>query len=234
MASLKLEAVLLDAGGTLFRERTSRAAIYAEAARAAGCDETDQAMHERMKRAHAAMPREWRGAFRYTEAWFEGFIERIFRDELGLGADTVAATRDRLFARFADASSYRLHVGARELLDALAKQRLTVGIVSNWSERLPALLESLELDEHLDFVVCSAIERLEKPDSAIFELALARAGVGPERALHAGNDPVNDLRGAHEAGIDAVLVDHEDGPHQTGFPRVKDLSELGRWIEDRT
>ena len=33
------------------------------------------------------------------------------------------------------------------------------------------------------------------------------AGVGRDRAVMVGNDPVSDVRGAARAGIDAVLVD---------------------------
>ena len=35
------------------------------------------------------------------------------------------------------------------------------------------------------------------------------AGVSRERAVHVGNDPVSDVRGASSCGIDAVLIDRE-------------------------
>jgi FMN phosphatase YigB (HAD superfamily) len=52
-----------------------------------------------------------------------------------------------------------------------------VGLISNWSPRLPKLLADLRISERVDFVLCSAIERAEKPDAALFERALARANV---------------------------------------------------------
>ncbi|MDQ3792189.1 MAG: HAD-IA family hydrolase, partial [Actinomycetota bacterium] len=60
---------------------------------------------------------------------------------------------------------------------------------------------------YFDGVVVSAVSGFEKPDPRLFEEALETSGVGRERAIHVGNDPVADVRGAAEAGIDTVLVD---------------------------
>ena len=54
-----------------------------------------------------------------------------------------------------------------------------------------------------------AVLRLEKPERAIFDAAVRRAGVPAELCLHAGDKVDRDARGALAAGIPAVLVDHE-------------------------
>jgi putative hydrolase of the HAD superfamily len=206
---MPLGAVFLDLGNTLLRERTSRAELYAEEGARAGLSIDAAAMSVSMQRAHAELPREVAGSFRYSDAWFRAFQRRIFVDELGLAPARFEPLSARLFRRFEEADTFVLYPGARELLAALRARGLVLGLVSNWSEGLPRLLASLDLLTAFDFVLGSAAERLEKPERGLFELALRRAGVPRERCLHAGDQLELDARGALAAGIAAVLVDHE-------------------------
>lgn len=231
-APARLAAVFLDAGGTLLRERSSRAAIYAEAAREAGLDVGELEMRERMYRIHAALPRSVGPHFRYSRGWFRAFIEGLFVGELGLPPGRLPPLAERLFERFADPGTYTLLPGAAGLVEGLARRDLCVAVVSNWSEALPGLLQGLGLARHLRFSVVSALEGCEKPEPEIFERALARAGVPPSLALHAGNDVERDVRGARAAGILPVLVNGMAPPSEA-CARAADLFELERLIAER-
>jgi putative hydrolase of the HAD superfamily len=234
---MSVAAVFLDLGGTLLREVPSRAEIYAEEARQAGLALSAAEMGTSMARAHAALPREIGGAFRYSDPWFRAFQWRIFVEEQGLAPERFPQLSERLFARFEAAATFRLQPGTHALLAALRAERLRIGLVSNWSERLPRLLRALELDSAFDFVLGSASVRLEKPDPALFALAVARAGVPPERCLHAGDHVERDALGALRAGLEAVLVDHEGrlgAPERALCPVVGSLGELRDLILART
>jgi 2-haloacid dehalogenase len=161
---MTLEAVFIDAGNTLLYEKPSRFEIYAQAARRRGLELTTEHMAELMRRAHRELPREIEGAFRYSEAWFTSYIHRIFHDVLDLSRSEVPAIREELFARFAEPQTFVLFPGAVELLESLRGRGLAIGIVSNWSQRLPGVLNGLGLADRIDFVLASAIERVEKPD----------------------------------------------------------------------
>ena len=50
-------------------------------------------------------------------------------------------------------------------------------MISNWDQRLPLLLERLELADFFDTFAISAIVGAEKPHPRIFESALADLGV---------------------------------------------------------
>lgn len=228
-----IHAVFLDAGGTLLAEKLSRAAIYANVARELGADVDETTLRPLLSRVAREMPRTAGGGFRYSEAWFEEVNARIFGRELGLPDAAVARACRALFAHFAEPSNFRAFDGAIELLTALKARGLIVGVVSNWSERLEGLLVGLELREHLDFVVVSALEHCEKPERAIFARALARAGTQPATTLHVGNDVEKDARGAAEAGLQAVLVDHHGEIEPGPFPCVRGLAELRAWILER-
>jgi len=227
---MTLRAVFLDVGNTLVREQPSRFEIYAMCARKYGLEVSTERMNQLMRTAHRELPREIRGAWRYTDRWFEAYIERIFGTELGLPPERLTALARELFARFSDPATFRLYPGALELCDRLRARGLVVGLVSNWSHRLPRLAADLGLSAHTDFVLCSALERAEKPDAEIFQRALARAGARASEALHAGDDVEKDLRGARAAGLRAVLVDHAR-TRGDSTPRVHSLSELGEWID---
>src|SRR6187549_2868253 len=119
---MPLRAVFLDVGNTLVRERPSRFEIYALCARQHGLEVSTERMQQLMRAAHRDLPREIAGAWRYTERWFEAYIERI-----------------------ADPATFELFPGAMELCEELRARALVVGLVSNWSVRLPRLVEQLGL-----------------------------------------------------------------------------------------
>lgn len=81
------------------------------------------------------------------------------------------------------------------------------GIVSDidtWeSERL---LEQFGVAEHLDAVTTSEEVGRTKPDPAMFETALEKAGVDPAEALMVGDRYENDMQGGARIGIDTVAV----------------------------
>lgn len=226
---MALTTVFLDLGNTLLAERHPRPALYAEEGRRQGLTVSAAQMEVCMRSALASLPREIDGAFRYSDDWFRAFQRRIFLDDLGLPSTRFEELSERIFARFEAADTFALFPGVHELLEALRARGLRLGLISNWSERLPRLLAALDLAQAFDFVLGSAQLRLEKPASAIFRKALDLARAEPATCLHAGDDLVCDARGALDSGIAAVLVDHPGrfGPVERALcPVVRDLPEL--------
>lgn len=223
---MTLSAIFIDAGNTLLYEKPSRFEIYAEEARARQFPLDAAAMRQLMIRAHRELPRQIGGAYRYSDPWFAAYIERIFHGYLGLPREELQPLSDRLFGRFSDPATFATYPDGLELLDDLRARGLKIGIISNWSARLPGILDRIGIARRVDFVLCSAIERVEKPDPAMFERALRLAGVRAEAALHAGDDLVKDVLAAQRVGIRSVLVDHAGEGDAVHAPRVRNLSEL--------
>ena len=230
---MPLRTVLIDVGGTLLEEKTPRAELYAAEARALGRDVDASAMAALMREAHDALPVEVEGGYRYSDRWFEAFMARIFRDRLGVAEAELARVRERLFARFSDPATFRLLPGASELLDELDRLGLRAAAVSNWSTRLELLLERLGLRARLAAVVSSAVERREKPDPALFRVALERTATAAAEALHVGDHPEKDVAGARAAGIEAVLYDPRGAHRALDLPRVESHEELARLVRER-
>jgi putative hydrolase of the HAD superfamily len=90
--------------------------------------------------------------------------------------------------------------GAAEAVAGLRARGLRLGVVANWDCALPEHLATAGLLDPFDTIVTSARAGASKPDPAIFELALRELGVEPERALHVGDEPI-DEQGARAAGL---------------------------------
>jgi putative hydrolase of the HAD superfamily len=90
--------------------------------------------------------------------------------------------------------------GAAETLELLRGRGLKLAVVANWDCALPAHLEATGLGAFFETVVTSARAGAPKPDPAIFRLALDELGVEPSRALHVGDEPI-DEEGAQAAGL---------------------------------
>ncbi len=238
---MPLQAIFLDIGETLITTRVSRFEVYARAARDRGCEIDEKAMRSLMGRIHHALPRTIDGHHRHTDPWFRAFIHRLFGEELEIRGAALEELTDELFAHFETAASFRVFPGVEELFGAVGERGLSLGVISNWSARLPQLLAALGWEGVFDPVLCSALEGIEKPEPEIFRRALERAGVAPEEALHAGDDPELDVAGARRAGIEGVLVNHDgaelplDGEGDPKAPPcVRGLEGLRSYILDRT
>ncbi len=201
-----LRAVLFDAGGTLIHpdyERVRRALerSVGRAPAVAELQAAEYAGREAVERAMAAEPAMADGA--RWQLHFAGALA-----SLGFGPAELARAAPEIRAEHARANLWTVaQPGAAEALAALRARGLAVGCVSNSDGTVAALLERAGLGGALDFVVDSGAVGVEKPDPAIFRLALERAGVAASEALHAGDLYPVDVVGARRAGIEPVLLD---------------------------
>ncbi len=116
--------------------------------------------------------------------------------------------------------------GTRDMLADIRARGLTIIVVSNANGRLHALLDRLGLGSCFDVVVDSSVERVEKPDPRLFEIAMARAGAEPRRTLHVGDLYHVDVVGARAAGMHPLLLDAGDLYRDADCPRVRSVSEI--------
>lgn len=126
----------------------------------------------------------------------------------------------------------RVPEGLRESLDRVRAAGVRVCIVSNSEGKLAGLFDRLDLSSRFDHVIDSALVGVEKPDPAIFRIALDRFGIPAERALHLGDTVATDAVGAQNAGIRTALIDpfsHYVGQF-TKLPRVPDVMKVAAEI----
>lgn len=216
----RLRALLLDAGNTL---------IFPDWARiAAWCAEAGAPLSvERLQQANTAA----------TEA-LDRFMRRqaprpprgllgTALEAAGLAPEVCETVLARIEGLDREGRLWRVvRPGTVEALRALRSLGLVLGVVSNADGRVERFLVDAGLREHLDFVLDSALVGVEKPDPAIFHLALERAGASPDQALHVGDICSIDVAGARAAGIEAVLLDPVEHYRGCDAPRIRHLDEL--------
>jgi putative hydrolase of the HAD superfamily len=226
-----LEAVLLDAFGTLLAMRPPARLLRAElAARGLELEE------ERAAQAFAAE------IAYYLDHQLEGRDEEslddlrrrcavVLREALGnppgLGIDDA---RDAMLA----AIRFDAFPDAEPALRDLRERGLRVVVASNWDCSLPGFLRDAGLDGLVDEVATSAVAGARKPDPRLFETALELAGCGPGAAVHVGDSLADDVAGAAAAGIRPVLIARGGPPEALPDPApaavIERLTELPRVI----
>lgn len=207
------DAVLFDAAGTLIELREPAGRTYARCAEPYGVRLPAWRLEDALGRILAAappmvFPGQTPAAAAVRERdWWRSVVRQSF-----LAADSTArfsdfdAFFDALYEHFSSVGCWRLREGCREALDALARLGIARAVVSNFDQRLPALLRELGVAGLLDAVVLPAEAGAAKPDRRIFELALARVGAVPERSVFVGDSPERDLAAAASVGLRAIDV----------------------------
>lgn len=194
--------VTLDAFGTLFPadDATSREVMRAILA-ANDLDTTPEVLGQRW----------WELSYKVATAGFVTVREATRRalglllEEAGVRDDPVPYA-DRLLEGWARGDPYPEVPAA---LDALAA--FDLGIVSNVDDDvLDALLERSGLRDRFVVVVTSEACRAYKPDPVLFRRALEGAGCPPERSIHLGDSPVDDVLGPKRVGMMAGWINRRD------------------------
>jgi putative hydrolase of the HAD superfamily len=98
--------------------------------------------------------------------------------------------------------------GAVEAVKALAARGVTLCVISNTGRSpgvlLRKVLERYGLLDHFSVLTYSDEVGYRKPHLQIFRETLRQAGSDPARAVHVGDNPVDDVAGAKGAGMLAV------------------------------
>lgn len=230
----KPSVVLLDVGDTMAKANPSWRDVYATVFDAHGITVGSDDFAAAFRAAWADWAHE--GPFEATEeASFRRLTEldQLVFDRLGYPDLPEAFFRD-VDQAFRQRSAFVVFPDVVPALDAMQASGLRLGVVSNWGWHAPELLQNLELARHFEVLSISARVGYQKPHAAIFEHALELLGVGPEEAIHVGDDPTADIVGARGVGIEAVLIDRtgrtrstwEPGPEFAGTAIIDDLAEL--------
>src|SRR5580704_15023766 len=171
-----LELVIFDADGVLFDSTESNVAYY---------NAIFAQMHE------PPMNREEEKACVFMAAL------QVF--ELRARGDRAKFERMREIARVMDPTPFfnlmRPPIELRPFLSAL-KQRYRLGLATNRSATIPALIDHLGLEGIFDAVASARDPVRPKPAPDIVELCLARAGVIAPRAVYVGDSETDRIAAA--------------------------------------
>lgn len=234
-----LDAVLLDAGGTLVRiDYEWIAATVSALGHPVDAAALRRGEIEGRRRYDASSGRPLAAGEEHPMLGSSGDIRAYFTGMLD-GAGVPAALHEPLEAAI-DARQAepiglwsRIAEGAHDALGGLRALGLRLAVVSNSDGRAEAHLVHAGVRDGIEFVVDSQIVGIEKPDSGIFRIALERMGIAAGRALYVGDMRSVDERGARAAGMHAVIIDPYGDYVPPDRPSIASIGDLPGWIETR-
>lgn len=225
-----IDMVFFDAGETLIRPYPSFAELFAEVCSRRGITVDPERVREVQERLapHLVDLAEDTGITQPSldpedSRVFWTFLYRRLLEELGIDEPQLV---EDLYATFSASTSYKVFDDVLPVLRRLEDAGFRLGLISNFEGWLQNVLVEQELGESFEVSVISGLEGLEKPDVRIYELAIARAGVEPQRAVHIGDSMAMDVRPAREVGMNVVLLDRVGRYPGSGCPTISSLKDL--------
>ena len=130
-----------------------------------------------------------------------------------------------------------------ELLELLRRKGIRTAVISNITlsgEALRLGIEDCLPNHRFEFVVTSADYVFCKPSPLLFEAAVRKAGLLPDRCWYCGNDFGADVTGALSAGLFPVFLDPSAETEiamerfkDSDFLRVKSWKSLASYLQTR-
>ncbi|MCG5496551.1 phosphoglycolate phosphatase [Ectothiorhodospira haloalkaliphila] len=148
--------------------------------------------------------------------WVGNGVERLVKRALtnNLDGEPEPALYERALAAFTEiyrennAKRSHLYPGVREGLEALARDDVRIGCVTNKPARFTApLLRAMDIDRYFEVVVAGDTLPQKKPDPAPLLFAAEQFDLDPEDALMVG-DSRSDVTAARAAGFAIVCVSY--------------------------
>jgi putative hydrolase of the HAD superfamily len=210
----RIDGVLFDATGTLFDTAESVGTVYGRAAEAHGISLPAWRLDDAFNRIVASAPPrvfpdcDASRAAQLEQGWWRKVVRSTF-----LAADSTVvfpdpnAFYDSLFDAYKEAGAWKLRTGVAEGLRELKRRGIATGVVSNFDQRLPMILQALEVASFLDIVITPAVCGFEKPDPGIFKAALLALGTEASATLFVGDHPEKDRSAAERVGMRSLDPD---------------------------
>lgn len=228
-----IRVVFFDAAETLFHVKGSVAEIYLRHAVQFGFAQTPDsltAIQQAFRRAFQEAPPPIFAVTDPTQLkqserlwWFDIVHNVFYRVGMFQRFDDFF---ERVFQVFEDPASWQLYPETTSTLARLKAQERELGIISNFDSRLFSVIRGLGIADAFDTVTSSSLTQAVKPAHKIFQVALEKHAVDPDEALHVGDSLRDDVEGAGQAGLHALLLDREGRHKHSGIHSIQRLDEV--------
>ena len=132
----------------------------------------------------------------------------------------------RIYEKLSRPQGYALYPDVIPVLERLAAEGYRLALVSNWEAWGAELVDYLGISRYFPTQVLSGCVGVEKPDAAIFRLALEQAALPPEQVLFIGDIVELDIEPAEAVGMQAVLIDRHAERSAKDPACIRSLHEL--------
>lgn len=150
-------------------------------------------------------------------------LEKLGVEEEKWTEEQIHACCHELYDLFTSPEHYALFEDVIETITELQRRGFRLGIISNFAPTLKAILADKGILDFFEPVIVSTEVGLEKPDPAIFRLALEQAGLEAADVLYVGDHDKNDIWAPAQVGIDAVKIKRYDYHSGEGIHSLREL-----------
>jgi len=201
-----IRLVFFDVGGTLIHPHPSVGTIYSEVAGRHGVNLSETECEARFKSAWKVQKQ---GGGAIDEKWWHQVVRKVF--ENNSFPDFELFFKD-VYSIFEQPHVWKIFDDVLPTLSELKKRGLRLAIASNWDERLPPLLDQLNLSQYFEKEFISFEMGISKPNPQFFRNALAKMDIPAIEAIHIGDDEVEDGQCAESAGLRAYIINRNIKP----------------------
>lgn len=226
-----IEAVVFDAVGTIMYPNPSVADAYRAAIRRHCRQDIDPEVVSSTIRV-GLKNRSSGSDLATSEDAEKAFWANLIR-QLCPSTDGFQDCFDDLFEHFSSGSNWRCFPEVAEVMTSLLDRKITVGVASNFDNRLNQVCDQLPAVAAIPHRIVSSLVGYRKPSKEFFAAVEKATGVPAERTLMVGDDIVNDIEGAQQAGLQAALIDRSgEPPTLSGVHVLSDLRQLIAIVEE--
>ncbi|MEI7542372.1 MAG: HAD family hydrolase [bacterium] len=230
-----IKAVFFDAGETLIHRNPSLVAIVSRLIKKAGykikIDKISIAIEETAKNMKKIVEK----AIMTDSAKWDYFLKDVL---------LKLKVRDKCLLEhikncLKNGTSFRAYPEVLGVLKELRSKKIILGVISNASASLEAILDRAGLKKYIDHMVISEVEGVEKPHKKIFDIALTKTGVKKNEFIFIGDNYIADVQGAAKAGLAVVWLSRPTLNAQFSFSHtakknthmVKNLREFLQYMK---
>lgn len=226
MPAPAIRAVFFDAVGTLIYPEPNAADVYTAVGRRFGSRRTTEVIAPRFRiafQAEEALDRQ--NELRTDEDREVQRWRRIVAAVLDDVSDAAACFQE-LFAHFSRPQAWACLPDVAVTLLELARRGYTLGLASNYDQRLRSVAAGLAPLQLLQHLIISSEVGWRKPAPGFFDALSRSVKLSASQILLVGDDWDNDYKGARAAGLEAVLFDPSNKAASTPATRITRLSDL--------
>ncbi|MFI5303942.1 MAG: HAD-IA family hydrolase [Nitrospiria bacterium] len=227
-----IKVIFFDAAETLFKTRGSVGHIYLEIAKKYGSTSTkkaiDTAFFDVFKKEpppnfpESCVPNE---RLALEKSWWYSVVKQVFI-QVGMfpGFDDYF---HEVYSVFKGSHGWELFPETVEVLTQLKRNGYQTGMITNFDSRVYDVNRALGIEPLIDSLTLSSEAGAPKPNPKIFAKAIETHHIQPKEAIHVGDSLTDDVRGAQNAGMQAVLIDrHGIFKPDKDYVRITSLREL--------
>ncbi len=130
-------------------------------------------------------------------------------------------------------SEWRTFADALPCLEGLKNMNCPVGLLTNWDLGARDLLKKMNLYGYFKSIVVSSEINSEKPEPEGFLKTLSNLELSAEEVIYVGDNFYDDVRGANNVGIKALLVERwsKHAYPEGNYERISGLHQVLKYCE---